>query len=448
MLARKLFYSGSKNNHIYLKITGDKYFATRTIILASISDGTLILLNCPEHSSDIKSCLNFPVIIGAPVIKINGSILITGTSGKLPTKFSIFCGDSGTLTRFILSIGVLFKKEIQLVLGENMKKRPLIPFLTDLKNLGGNYQIENNTLTISGTKNSYTSYNLTSRIISSQFISGVTIFGGLLTRSIKIKIRYPESVSKTYLKLTQKCMSLFGGKTTEKQGSLIVFPANYKNNKIITIPEDPSSTVYLIVISILLKWRIYFNFTKRKFEIGEWKIIHILKKMGCTVEIYKTNFSVYLTGELQAITEDLKNFPDNAPTVLFLCSLTTGISKIYNIPHLEYKESNRLGAMKEFFSKINIKTKEKNDQLHIYGNPNFLKKDLRKKSFISTFFLDAKHDHRISIIFLTASIIFPNLWIKNFKGIEKSFPDFWSILKELNIKYLDKNFDKLGGTQI
>ncbi len=64
--------------------------------------------------------------------------------------------------------------------------------------------------------------------------------------------------------------------------------------------------------------------------------------MGCSVEYQKEQIKISRNKELTGITIDMGDYPDIVQTVAVVAAYARGKTKITNIGHLRFKETDRL----------------------------------------------------------------------------------------------------------
>ena len=122
---------------------------------------------------------------------------------------------------------------------------------------------------------------------------------------------------------------------------------------------------------------------------------------------------------LSGIEVDMGDMPDMVPTLAVVAAFARGDTVIKNVAHLKAKESDRLAAVSRELSRMGIITKESESGLVIRGGTPH-------GAEIATY-----EDHRIAMSFAVAGLKTPGVWIRNERCVDKSFPDFWSVLEGL-----------------
>ena len=124
------------------------------------------------------------------------------------------------------------------------------------------------------------------------------------------------------------------------------------------------------------------------------------------------------------ISLDLSNNPDLAQTIVVTC-LGLGIDcDLYGLKTLKIKETDRLKALRSEIQKFEV------DKIEITDNSLHLENKSKLKSNIS---IDTYDDHRMALAFSPLSVLV-ELIINDSNVISKSFPEYWTILKNLNFR--------------
>jgi len=126
----------------------------------------------------------------------------------------------------------------------------------------------------------------------------------------------------------------------------------------------------------------------------------------------------------------IPNIIDEIPILSIAAAFADGTTKISNAAELRVKESDRLNAISDGLSKLNIRHEIFNDGIEIIGTTEKIDSDDVVNSF---------DDHRIAMSFLIAGIRSKNgISVANCKNIETSFPNFMNIMNSLGMKIDEK----------
>jgi len=117
---------------------------------------------------------------------------------------------------------------------------------------------------------------------------------------------------------------------------------------------------------------------------------------------------------------DMNSMPDQVPTLAVLAALAEGRTRIYNVAHLRYKESDRLGDVATELAKIGAEVTVKEDGLEIVGQG------------LTGAVIDPHGDHRLAMSFAVARLIEPGIEILDPDCVVKSFPNFWELFNKIS----------------
>jgi 3-phosphoshikimate 1-carboxyvinyltransferase len=152
---------------------------------------------------------------------------------------------------------------------------------------------------------------------------------------------------------------------------------------------------------------------------GDIGILDLLGRMGCDVQESSDGVRVRRDRPLQGIDVDMNGMPDMVPTLAVTALFAEGESRIRNVAHLRYKESDRLHAVAAELQKTGA-----NVTLHADGiaiRPG----DLHGAQ------LDTHDDHRLAMSFALIGLAIPGISVENPQCVRKSFPGFWGEFEKL-----------------
>lgn len=436
----KIFPSENINtNHLISDIPGDKSISHRAVIISSLSQNRVKFSNF-LFSEDCLNTIKIFQSLGVN-IKINNpqhkiEIEGVGLYGLTPPVENLNVGNSGTSIRLIAGI-LAGQKFTSVITGDSsIQKRPMKRIITPLVAMGAKIKGEkqNNNiyppLKIIGAPLNNIEYLLP--IPSAQLKSCIMLAS---LYSLKKTIIYQKETSRDH---TERMLKLFNAdlkikdKTIEISGSKKLSLINSKSTSI-AIPSDISSAAFFMVLGLILKnsklclKNIGLNPTRNK-------ISHILKEMEG--KIITTNFSEEFEprGDIEIkssvlknlkINQDIPYFIDEIPILAVAAMFGKGKFIIRNAQELRVKESDRIKAIVNLVRKMGGHILEFEDGFEITPTGEF-----------QDFELDPNLDHRIAMSAIIGAIAAgKTALIKNCDCINTSFPNFFSILKKLNIKY-------------
>ena len=194
-----------------VSVPGSKSITNRALLLATLAQGESFLKGVlfSEDAVYFQKCiqaLGFPTEIDEE----QKTIRITGYGGTIPKEeTSVYVGSAGTAARFLSACLGLSKGTYHMDSSEQMKKRPMAPLLTCLRELGCEISFEEKegffpfTLTASGIHKESVCVNIDN---SSQFLSALLISSVLFTDDFCIRVVGHHGMA--YVNMTVQMMKL------------------------------------------------------------------------------------------------------------------------------------------------------------------------------------------------------------------------------------------------
>jgi len=379
-----------------------KSMAHRYLICGALSGGESKISGI-SFSQDIIATLNCLEALGADV-KIEGDVVTLGgiDINKNIKSNMLFCNESGSTLRFLIPLSLLFDKKILLTGSERLFSRSLsvyedlckeqnIPFLIDgnavaLKGklLSGNYAVRGD--------------------ISSQFISGLMFALPLLEKDSTIEI-VGTLESASYLNLTIKALADFGVRVSRADEHTIYIKGaqTYKKREL-KVEGDYSNAAFLEAFNL-------FG--------GNVAVTGLSHTSAQGDRVYKEIFPQLLKG---CPTVDISDCPDLGPILMAVAAALNGA--VFTGTHrLKIKESDRGEVMKMELAKFGCKVEVEENKITVH------KCEIKTPSMP----LIGHNDHRIVMsLSLLSSITGGEIY--GAEAVAKSYPDFFSRLKDLGVK--------------
>ena len=391
--SKKIFISGSKSESNRALILKSLFSSDITINNLSTSDDTKVLLEALASNDKI--------------INIH---------------------HAGTAMRFLTSLfAITNKKNVILTGSSRMKERPIAELVESLKLLGANITYEEKfgypPLRFDGFIQKNNLIKLRSDI-SSQFVSSLMMVAPILDNGLRIKL-IGKIFSKPYILLTSSIMKKFGLNCIINGDEIEIKPNKKLSIKKYNIESDWSSASYLYSIVALSGLEINLSTYKSNSFQGDSVLSKLYENFG--VETYFENEEIILKKSKQQkinIELNLIDNPDLAQTII-VTSLGLSIpTKLTGLNTLKIKETDRLKALKTEISKFNVDVVVDDESIEIKNFPDKLPENIE---------IDTYDDHRMALAFSPLSVLV-KLIINDSNVISKSFPEYWSILKNLNFE--------------
>jgi 3-phosphoshikimate 1-carboxyvinyltransferase len=160
------------------------------------------------------------------------------------------------------------------------------------------------------------------------------------------------------------------------------------------------------------------QWTKNSIQ-GDAGFAGLISRMGCEIEERDAGLRVRGNGSLMGIDADMNAMPDCVPPLVVAALFAGSSTRIRNVGHLRYKESDRLCVMETELRKLGAAIVVNQDSIEV--TPAQLHGAL----------LDPCDDHRMAMSFALAGLRIPGVRIGNPGCVKKSFPDFWVELRRV-----------------
>jgi len=419
---------------------GDKSISQRILIIGSF-------INCDMEidgfldSEDPNSTLRALNDIGASIKKDQNKVFLTKRNIPFQEPSNdLDLGNSGTGARLILGLisGLALKSKI--VGDPSLSNRPMLRVINPLREMGAIIESSNGKLPIN-TLDSKISNNFKYDMpIASAQVKSCLLLAALASNN-NITVTEPK-ITRDH---TERMIDHFGGNISfekkENNGEVQLKFNDLLPKSFYRVPGDFSSAAFIIIAALIADQSevLIKNVGLNKTRCG---LIEILKLMGANINIQnqKTE-SNEPVGDIIVQSSNLigidvpeniiPNIIDEIPILSIAAAFADGTTRITNASELRVKESDRLNAISEGLSKLNINHEIFDDGLEITGT---------KQKIDSVDMINSFDDHRIAMSFLIAGIRSKNgISVKNCKNIETSFPNFMNIMNSLGMKINEKN---------
>ena len=405
-----------------VQVPGSKSISHRMMICAALSKGSSKIRNVLK-SQDLSLTAQALAAMGAGIKELEpGLVVVQGFNGRpIPHEKPIFLGNSGTSMRLLAGIAALGQTVYTLTGDERMCQRPMVELLEALKLI----QVEARSENLKGTppvfikgldrKGGHTIIDCSK---SSQYLSSLLMMGALLEKGLTISLPGPP-VSIPYIDLTLDVMDQFNVKAWQISELEYIVPGNqiYEPGEYIVEPDLSNAGYFWAAGAVTGKEIGVDNIPKNSLQ-GDKKQIHILEKMGCSLNIQENSIAVK-GNALKGVDVDMSDTPDAVPAIAVVAAFAKGTTRITNIGHLRIKECDRIEAVSSQLTKMGIRVTQGDDFIEIKGGTP-------RGAYIETF-----NDHRIAMAFSVAGLLVEGMEIENPSCVEKSFPGYWNIFERL-----------------
>ena len=348
--------------------------------------------------------------------------------GRPASGAQIWCGNNGTMLRFLTAALTTVPGEWTLDGSERLRQRPVGPLIDVLRLLGAHIRYGDlegfAPITIAGGSLQGGRVELDAGL-SSQFVSAVLMAATQAEDEVVLNVR--SLVSAPYLQLTRKIMESFGAVTVEdaSTGVYRVQPSSLERDHY-EVEGDFSSAAYSAVAALLTGGSVSVEGLGQESQQGDRKFLDVLSAMGAGLKWHEKGFEIHAERPLTGIDIDFANLPDQVPTLAALAPFAAGRTVIRNVRHLRIKESDRLAAMVRELSRLGAAIQERADGLEIEGS-------WADRSRIPTQRVEVEThgDHRVAMSLALCGLVRPGVIVRNPEVVAKSYPSFWNDLEQL-----------------
>jgi len=367
--------------------------------IAARSDGVSVI-NGSSRSDDAKAAVEIIKKLGAVVEDAPGdhgkSLRISAGNFTLPGKIELNCGESALNLRLFKAMAGTINSDVTMSGRGTLLKRVALPYKVERLKAG--------VFEVDGSK---TSQDLSGLLMALPCVEGDS---EIVVRNLK---------SRPYVEMTLKVLKDFGIEIRNEDFKKFKIKGSqkYKGTEF-TVEGDWSGAAFILVAGAICGNVRVDNLNINSLQ-GDKVIVDVLKQCGAGVMVGKSTVEI-TKDSLRPFNFDVSECPDLLPPLVALALNCDGSSIITGIERLKYKESDRVQTLFNEFSKMGAVMKTFDDRMIIQGG--------RLKGCD----VESHNDHRVVMALAVAGL--NSLGRANIKGAEcvsKSYPDFFSDLKEV-----------------
>jgi 3-phosphoshikimate 1-carboxyvinyltransferase len=397
---------------LYVDLPASKSVTHRILILAALNQGQTFIID-PLMAEDTEITMQALKNMGAEISISENTIEVTKSLG-LVKDAEIYLGNSGSSARFLIPLAAYLDKPFRFDGSDRLHQRPFAELFKALRYFDITVESKNDTLpaTIYPSKVAGGKIQLHD-LPSSQIITALMMSALWMNKDLEIHMP-KDTPSLPYIRMTYKLMKRLGLSVAYESNIIRVnanrpgFDWNFR------VEKDFSAASYWVVLSMLHNLKLTLpNVTLPSFQ-GDERIFEIAQDLGSEIMIYPDRME--LQGKISKGMEiNCNEIPDLVPALSVLALFAPETSRLTNIKHLEYKESNRVSAIQTNISALGGKTDYQKGNLEIIPQKTY-----------SPAKLDSFDDHRIAMSFAVAGTRIPGTAILKPDCVKKSYPEFWN----------------------
>ena len=430
----------SINSQIFgtVKCPGDKSISQRVLIIGALMNQEMTVDGF-LHGEDPLSTMNALNQIGSGIaVDENGLVHLCKRKYIFQScDVPLDLGNSGTGLRLILGLTSGIGLNLSFCGDESLSSRPMSRVINPLTEMGASIKSSNGKLPISilpaSLQKQYT-YELP--VASAQVKSSILL--AALASGTSVEIIEPIQTRDH----TERMIKNFGAnlEITPKGSKNIIqlAPSNQLTAKNYTVVGDISSAAFLIVAA-LISQSPGLEIINVGINPSRTGVLLALQKMGADIEIrnqriesgepcadLKIKKSILRGVELSG--DIIPNIIDEIPIISIAAAFAEGETIIRDAAELRVKESDRLKAISDGFTRLGVTHKNFKDGMSIMGSSNPLLID-------QPISIESHEDHRIAMSFLIAGLKCSKpIIVKDCKNIFTSFPNFIELISSIGYK--------------
>ena len=340
---------------------------------------------------------------------------------------------AGTAMRFLTAFLAGMEGEWIIRGSKRMHERPIHPLVETLNALGADIDYLE--------KEGFPPLKITGRPlkggevylagdISSQFISALLMIAPLMKNGLTIHIE-KNIVSRPYIDLTLGMMKEYGVHARWENNDITVKPQKYKAVEL-TVEADWSAASYWYeIVSLLPGSEVKLKGLMKKSLQGDANVANLFTDLGVTTEYISDGIIIRnAKKKTKKFFHDFVNEPDLAQTFAATCCFK-GIPFLFSgIQSLKIKETDRVAALISELKKLGFLLKENGKGILEWdGERCFPDKEPA---------IDTYDDHRMAMSLAPGAVVFKSLIINDPAVVSKSYPNFWSDLKQAGFRIEEK----------
>lgn len=406
-----------------LVINPSKGICHRAIIAASLSKGISVLTNV-SYSEDVETTIRAMESIGARFTREKNSLVVEGSDVKRMNNIINF-NDSTSSMRFIIPILLTNSTEITFNGNQSIASKSIQLYLDLFDKQGIYYRKGTDSLPLyikgaikPGVINS-------SKDTPSQLLSGLLFALPLLDGDSWIEID-PKSKNEIHLDLTISVLKKFGITIEyEEDNHAFHIPGNQTYKSTSFFVEGDFSHAAFFFCGGCINGNLVLKNLNSCSKQSEFKIVDDIKFFGGNIIWRNNDTAIVSKSDTKSTVIDFINNKDLIPPLCVLAAFSEGETVFVNASNNKTKDSDRISALAEELSKMNIDITSYPDGLRVKGKS-------KVRGYLT---VDARSDHRLAMALTIAALNADGpVRILNADAINKSYPNFYLDIMSLGGK--------------
>ena len=420
-----------------IAVPGDKSMSHRALILGGLAEGVTKIYGLLE-GEDVLHTARAVAALGAGVERIGpGEWRVEGREWIGPPQ-PVYCGNSGTGARLLMGAAAGFPISVTFTGDESLSGRPMGRVLGPLREMGAGVEAaEGDRLPVTIHGGNLNGLRFVNEKASAQVKSAI-LFAGLRA-SGSVEVIEPAR-SRDH---SENMLRAFGVEVESGEVARLGAKRTLSGTEVY-VPGDPSSAAFPLVAALIVPGSAV-TVTGVMLNPLRTGLFATLVEMGARLTIAnERDFGGERVGDISAtfgalrgVTVPAERAPsmiDEYPILAIAAAFAEGRSVMHGLAELRVKESDRLAAIIAGLVACGVEAREEGDSLIIDGlrapplGGGSLFAALPKGSAV----IDAHHDHRIAMSFLTLGMASHEpVAVTGAATIATSFPGYAELMRSL-----------------
>lgn len=355
-------------------------------------------LRCPDTNRDIEATAQCLRALGAEITRDAGGYAVT-PARAVPPAAVLPCRDSGSTLRFLLPVAGALGVDATFQMEGRLPQRPLTPLWEEMTRMGCTLTRPTpDTLRCRGRLRPG-AYTLSGGV-SSQFITGLLLAFPLVAGACTLEIT-GKLESAPYVTMTLRALEQFGIQAAD---FAVAGGQGYVSPGTVAVEGDWSNAAFFLAARAL----------------GSHVAVTGLAPDSPQGD---RAAAALLAGLEEKRTIDAADIPDLVPILAVTAACKQG-AVFTNIARLRLKESDRVESVKDMLLALGGRAEAGENTLTVYGT------GLRGGR------VEGRNDHRIAMsAAIAATVCRESVTILGAQCVEKSYPQFWDVYKQLGGRY-------------
>ena len=438
-----------------IQVPGSKSITNRAFLLAALS-GKKCVLSGVLFSDDTRGFIDCLLQLGfqLEIEEEKHKVTIQGMGGRIPNpEAAINVRSAGTAARFLTVALAFAGGNYHLDASEQMRKRPMEPILKILEKLNVKFRYNNEAYHFpfeldSQFAEEFTDKNGMSEVtidtnLSSQFASALLMAACILPTGLKIHLTGSRTAG-SYIKMTLAMMKQFGICVKQSENCYEILHQEGWGLTEYEVEPDVSTACYFYAMVPLLKTSVIVKGVQEDSLQGDIQFLNVLEQMGCQKEETPEGIRLTMTEpEMHGVDISMKDFSDQTMTLAAIAPFADSVTRIHNIGHIRFQESDRLHAILTELQRMGVRCEEvpEIDGIQIFPWEKVQGDHIAtesaggmKRGSIAeggSTIIETYDDHRMAMAFTLPGLKTGKIVIKNPGCCRKTFENYFSVIDSL-----------------